>query len=374
MVAFVSWQTATRIRDSDLDDSRLPSLFGLALGILACTFSHFIGLIEVGVPLLIGEAVRIYIRRRIDWPILVTGLCCLPSLLFILPMMRHTHDVVLVKSMNLTHPLTMHKIHLYFQSAALSWPQVMDDRIVAVAVLVALVTWSPFGRKRSGPHVSGNSVNGVRTYVLWACFAASLLIPITWLGMFYGRGWFYCRYGIAAALGVVLWFCLLLSKRRLCSPELVAVVILAVAVQYSIDFERELRSSTDYLGGSELIMSHPSDLPVVVSSAFFYPAIWWYASPAEKPRVVFLASADNSSEINAAGVISEKSYFHAPILDFDSFTSRTSHFLLEVDDGGAGVPELDSRKLLESKGFGVKMIDSKDHFMLFDVTKREKPR
>ena len=373
MVAFVGWQTATRIRDNNLDRSRLPSLFCLAFGILGCAFSHFMGLIDVGVPLLVGEAVRIYIRRRVDWAILVTGMCCLPSLLLIVPMMRHTRDAAISKSGVLVPPWTIHKIHFYFQYAGLSWPQVMDDRIVALAILVALVTWSPFAWKRfAATYISDNSVNGVRTYVLWACFAASLLIPITWLGMLYGRGWYYCRYGIAASLGVVLWFCLLFAKRRLRSSELVAVVILAVTVQYLLDFERGLRSITD-LGGNEVINYHPSNLPIVVSSAFFYPSIWWYASAAEKPRVVFLTSADNSKEINAAGVLAEKPYFHAPILDFETFTGRTSHFLLVVDEGGAGIPELDLRKLLEINGFGVKMIDSKNHFMLFDVTKQEQP-
>ena len=81
MVALVSWQEATRIQDRGEHRSRSLALCCMALGILGCVFSHYIGLIEIGFPLIVGEAVRSYYRRRIDWPLVATGLCCLPSVL-----------------------------------------------------------------------------------------------------------------------------------------------------------------------------------------------------------------------------------------------------------------------------------------------------
>jgi len=375
MVALVGWQAATNIKDRGLDRSRVPALFCLALGILGCAFSHYIGLFEIGAPLLVGEAVRTYLRRRVDWAVVLTGFCCLPSLLFIVPMMRHTRDIAIVRSTVLQPPWTLEKIHSYFKWAGASWSLVMDGRIVCFVIVVALVTWSPFARKFSADFVSDKSVEGIRPHVLWASVTASLLIPITWLGLFYGRGWYFCRYGIGTALGIVLWFCLLLAKRRIRLPVLFAAVVTVVALQYLLDFERELRGGTVSLGGNQLISKYQaSDLPVVVSSSYFYPTIWWYASAAEKPRVVFLTSANSSPDLMTAGILAEKPYFHAPILDFESFTRRTPHFLMEADESASGDERPDSTKLLlESKGFEVKLIDTWDNFMLFDVTKREQP-
>ena len=383
MLALVGWQAATQISDSHLERSRVPALFCMALGILGCAFSHYIGLIEIGVPLIVGEALRTYVRRRVDWPLVLTGLCCLPSLLVIVPMMRRTGNLIISKSFILHGRLTLHKIYFYFKYAGKSWSLVMDNRIIVFAIVIALVTWAPFARKWSRPYIS-DAAGGVRTYVLWASFAASLLIPVTWLALFYGNGWYYCRYGIGAALGIVIWLCLILARRQIRSPELVAAIVIVVGAQYVARLAGELRPGpvdnglgdiVSYLdlGGIELIKDHPSNLPVVISNAFHFPGIWWYASAAEKPRVVFLSSPDNATEINASGVRAEKLYFHAPILDFDSFISQTPHFLLEVDENSLGNPQLDSRKRLESDGFDVKMIDSKDHFTLFDVSRREPP-
>jgi hypothetical protein len=370
MVALVGWQAATQIKDSNLDRSRVPALFCLALGILGCAFSHYIGLIEIGVPLLVGEAIRTYLRRRVDWAVLLTGFCCLPSVFVILPMMRRTRDIVIAKS-TVLQSHSIQGVHDYFRFAAASWSLVMDDKIVTFVVVVAFVTWSPFVRRRSAAYISDNSVEGVRPYILWACVTASLLIPITWLGLFYGKGWYFCRYGIGAAVGIVLWFCLLLAKRRIRLPWLLAAVVVVVTASYLLDFERELRASTGSLAESELIKYHPSDLPVVVSDALYYPTVWWYASAAEKPHVVYLGDpGDASNDLVTAGLMAEKPYLNAPMLGFESFINRTSHFRLEVYVYDVDGPQV-IRRRLESEGFVIKEIDSKNGTTLFDVTKRE---
>ena len=127
MVALVSWQEATRIQDRGEHRSRSLALCCMALGILGCVFSHYIGLIEIGFPLIVGEAVRSYYRRRIDWPLVATGLCCFPSVLLIMPMMARTRNVVIANSTVLQPPITIHKIGTYLQFARISWPLVMDN-------------------------------------------------------------------------------------------------------------------------------------------------------------------------------------------------------------------------------------------------------
>ena len=376
MLALLSWQEATRIGDEESNgSSRVLSLCGLALGIVGCAFSHYIGLIEIGAPLLVGEAVRSYQRRKIDWPLLLTGLCCLPSLLLIVPMMHRTRDVVLSNSHVLSGPLSLHQIHNYFTFASISWPLVMDGRIVVFVLVVALVTWVPSASQdfKLTSYQSGN--NQVRTYVLWACVVASLLIPITWLAMVFGKGWYFCRYGIGSALGVVLCLCLVLAKRNIRSSALVSGVIVICAVESLFGFEREVRAGTVPPPALKLATQGPADpssetanLPIVLSDPLIYPTVWWYSPASVKPNVVYVEAEASKRDLASQTLMAVRSLFHGNLLEFESFTSQTPHFLMELDPNDEN-GQFDMRDDLKAHGFTVRPIHSWDGATLFDVSR-----
>jgi hypothetical protein len=369
MVALVSWQEATRIKDRGEQRSRSLALCGMALGILLCTFSHYIGLIEIGFPLLVGEAVRSYYRRRIDWPLVATGVCCLPSLLLIMPMMARTRNTVITNSTVLQPPITMQKIFGYLQFGRSSWHLVMDDRIIALVLLVALITWIPSANRSSSFRKARTMNTHVRTYVLWACIAASFLIPVTWIAMVFGKGWYFCRYGIGSALGIVLCFCLILARRRLCSPAFIVGLIFAVGFQYVLEFEREVRVNPDLMPANRLIETENSNLPIVILDAFTYPTIWWYSPAAKKPEVVYISTPINKGDLVSETLMAEKPYFQAPLSDFKTFTLQNPHFLLELEQSGMDGPT-DTRKLLEADGYVINRVRADGTAILFDVDRR----
>ena len=365
MVALVSWQEATRIQDREEHRSRSLALCCMALGILGCVFSHYIGLIEIGFPLIVGEAVRSYYRRRIDWPLVATGLCCLPSVLLIMPMMAHTRNVVLTHSTVLQPPITIHKIFAYFDYARISWQTVMSNQIIGLVILVSLITWQPWANKRLSSGEASAIKTGVRPHVLYASVAASFLIPVTWAALAFGKGWYFCRYGVGSALGIVLFFCLLLAKRKLRSPAFIVGMILVLTFQYVHEFKREFYRRTVPTPANELIESDASALPIVISNPVMYPTTWWYSPAAKKPSVIYLfKTRDSSGDLVTEVLRAETHFFGAPLLDFNSFTRQNSHFILELDEIDG---TYDTRKILEAEGFVITPVQVYRTATLFDV-------
>ena len=120
----------------------------------------------------------------------------------------------------------------------------MDNQIIGLVILVSLITWQPWANKRLSSGEASAIKTGVRPHVLYASVAASFLIPVTWAALAFGKGWYFCRYGIGSALGIVLFFCLLLAKRKIRSPAFIVGMILVLTFQYVHEFKREFYRRT----------------------------------------------------------------------------------------------------------------------------------
>ena len=164
MLALVSWQSATRAADGTPRQSRHLALAGIVIGIAGSILSHNIGVVEVGVPLLFGEAVRTYYRRRPDWPLLATALAVIPSMAITLPMIRHTNSVIIARSPTLAFPLTLRKVIKYGEWAQKSWSAVIDTQFVLILIVVVLATWAPrFMNRSRQTHELDDRDDSVRT-------------------------------------------------------------------------------------------------------------------------------------------------------------------------------------------------------------------
>ena len=141
--------------------------------------------------------------------------------------------------------------------------------------------------------------------------------------MAFGRGWYFCRYGIGSALGIILCVCLVLARRQLRSPSFIAGLILAAGFQYLHEFEGVVRVSTDLLPANKLIETESSDFPIVISNPFTYPTIWWYSPAVKKPEVVYLdRPLGDKYHMVSVTLTTEKPFIQAPLMDFKSFTAR----------------------------------------------------
>jgi hypothetical protein len=243
----------------------------------------------------------------------------------------------------------------------------MSNEVLVLVLLVALVTWIPFANWSSSFGENRTISTNVRTYVVWACIAAACLIPITWVSLAFGKGWYFCRYGIGSALGVVMSLCLILARRRLRSPAFIVGMTLAAVLPYLYGFVQELRAGTPTYAANEIINTERSGLPIVIANPLTYLTIWWYSPPAKQARVVYLGgrSMDHFT-LASDGLMAEKPYFQAPLLNWESFISQNSHFLLAIDDSEFGLP-LDSRKVFEDRGFVIKPVREDKGTTLFDV-------
>jgi hypothetical protein len=64
--------------------------------------------------------------------------------------------------------------------------------------------------------------------------------------------------------------------------------------------------------------------------------------------------------------MAEKLYFHAPLLDFKTFTLQNPHFLLELEQPEMDGP-YDTRNVLAAEGFVIKRVRAEGTAILFDV-------
>ncbi|HUD23862.1 MAG TPA: glycosyltransferase family 39 protein, partial [Acidobacteriaceae bacterium] len=131
MLALVSWQSAANAAEATPPRPRRLALAGMVVGIVGSILSHGIGILEVGVPLLLGEAVRLYRTRRPDWPVFTTALAAIPALAIILPMMRRTSNLLLIYTHAWMHPLTLSKIYSFCTSnIRMTMPLLLNSNLI----------------------------------------------------------------------------------------------------------------------------------------------------------------------------------------------------------------------------------------------------
>ena len=85
-LAMISWQTAAR-----RNENRTAALVVLALSIAAAVNSQYYGVLLM-LPLGVGEAVRVWERRRLDKPMLVSMVAGMGGMVFVLPFLKGAAD------------------------------------------------------------------------------------------------------------------------------------------------------------------------------------------------------------------------------------------------------------------------------------------
>ena len=342
ILAMLSWQAATRPAADGQPHSRAFALAGLALGIVGCILSHDIGILEVAVPLLAGESVRTLRNRRLDWPLLATGLVALPALAIVVPMMRRTNQVVISHAHNWEPPLTLGKLHTYALWAKGSWNLVINSDLLVILAMALFVSWVPGQLRRSMPVAAGDhpaTRSAIQPHILAAALGAALLIPITWLAMLAARGWYFCRYGIGSVLGIAILVCLLLGLSRRPSKVLVVFLFLVGVLSFADSFRVGLRELRVDEHADDVVFADCSELPIVLSSPFETPQIWWYAPASIKHRLVYLPYAPGSVphlDLLQTTMLAERPVLGEMIQEYGPFLKRNPHFLLVI--GSLGEP------------------------------------
>lgn len=281
-LALVSWQAAQ-------GRGKGWALAGIAFGFAGAIGSHHYGIFHVGMPLLFGEAWRLYERRRPDWRVWIASAAGLSMLAVSIPFARATHLVMLdsvKQSVNFwSRPEAW---HLFDYFRMVSWWAL---GVVAAALWVSRRGAGPVKRRTAMPPSEIAAAAGL-----------ALLLELVLVVTAVATGYFQPRYAIGGTIGVavlvVVWMYTCGGRRdRLNAAGALCVVTLAVlgfvpfeAREYRTVNGRIVTAAMDRNGAAPLdLESVRGEEPIVVESALGYTPMWWYSSQELRGRLRYLA-------------------------------------------------------------------------------------
>jgi 4-amino-4-deoxy-L-arabinose transferase-like glycosyltransferase len=352
-IVFACWQIA-----AERERGRLLPLFGVALGIAGGVLTHHFAIIQIGVLLAAGEAMRLGQRRRLDWPMLVAVAVGLLPLLWTVEIMRQSR-------MLLGEPI-LHSAVFWARPgfASLKSYQVM----VALPLLwiflgFALLLWMvkdeaagegsgemPAERTAGAKAQLDSSASSARLKSCpvteprheWAAvIALTLLVPVQTVITAFATNYYLPRYAIGTSLGMALVFAwalprlgrlrnvgqTVLALSTACFVVSVAVTLLIAQIRRPI-WRPQLAGQAE----SPLLAEAPVGLPIVVANGLDYAPEWWYAPATLQPRLVYLydvAYAEQKRDPLAELSLSEgQFYIPMSVQPYAPFLAAHPHFLL----------------------------------------------
>jgi len=327
VAAFASWQAAClSVR------RRILPLAALTFFIAASIFTHYFGIIHIGVFLLAGEGTRILRRRRPDFPMLaaiVVGL--LP--LFITAGMARQSSVLLRDAIR-------QSTHFWARPSPLDL--FSYGYMVPPALLVAtFALWFTHKPRFSDPRI-GTPVPTVPVYEWAAVGALCLLLPAQILIAYCVTGYSQPRYAISTSLGLALLATWGLPRVPRLRPGIqpamgiaaVSVLVLILCEVAVAQFHRQLWRPQPAADAVSPVLSAvpPGSSPIVVANAFDYPADWWYSPPPLRERLIYLSDTEyavrQSDFLPELSLMADREVVPMPIAPYSAFVAGHPHFLL----------------------------------------------
>lgn len=365
MLGMLSWQSATRAADTNPAQPRKLALLGIALATMGCILTHHLGVVDIGAPLLFGEGVRLYKRRRFDRPLAATAIASAAAALAVsLPMIYRTNRLLFVH----LPKATVHSLADNLAFAHTSFSTVVNAGLLELLAGLVFVTWCPWFLNRLSTSTRMDTPRDVHPvpspHILAAAVGLMLLIPITFFLMMRQGGWYFCRYGIGSVLGIAILASLLLAKQTDRRSTIVISLLVFLVFSYARALQTMRHRPDD--PADNLVYDDRSNLPIVVSDPLLYPQIEWYAPASMKTRIVYLYEtpsplAGGWAFIGAA-LIAEKPLISAPLQTYTSFTATHDHFVLDVGQIDAKLKET-----LEAEGYKTVFLRGSEHEKLYDV-------
>lgn len=349
LLAVVGWQTAA-MRTGRV---RLWGLAGVAVGVAGAILSHNVGAIETGLPLLLAEGIRCWRRRRMDAALLAAWAIGLMALLVTVPMARRVHDLLLAYGGMGAVAVSPALVLAWMKNA---WDSLV--LVISVPLVVLLGSLAVAGWRRSGNRVSPAEVWGLGV-------GAVLLLPVLLVAMELATRYFNSRYGIAAMAGVSVLGVLLLVRSYGRGGDVVVGLLVYTQLLFVVNGVLALKAmkheGVEGLGLVAEAMGTPgwAGTAIVVANAIDYVPIWWYATGAERERLVYLqdlSAAERSGRpVPERAVVLEAT--HVPgmrVEGFGRFVEAQNRFLLVMPKERAAGEMVDR---LRERGFRVDMLD-----------------
>jgi hypothetical protein len=320
-IALVSWQNAAEGR------GRPWSLVGITLG-LVLVLATQATLSVVAIPFALGEAVRTYDKRRIDWAVWLAFAAASPVAIMY-PFVRSG-----VK-------------HLTFsglQSGILGFPRFYDEAlrtaIFPLLLAIAIGCWLGHGETRVDPQqmVPRHEAGLLLGFVLTP-------LPFFVGGLISNQLVFFPRYGMLAIIGLACWLGLLTCRiagggNRIATAMVLTLMLWLIAGRGKEAFALRNDPGNTWRGENQMLAEAlQRGLPVVVASTHSFLEGDHYF-PAEKAANLYWITADPEIARRYTWVsfsdlvtIEHKKRFplRAPVTSWNEFAARTEPFYLYID-------------------------------------------
>jgi hypothetical protein len=354
-LTLVSWQAAT-----EDGHPRVLPLIGVALGIAGAVFSHHFGVLQVGIPLLFGEGVRLWKRRRLDFPLYLACAAGLSTIALTVPFARQMNRVMfhyVHESANFWARPHLSSIRTYGNTVNL-W--------LAGAFLVLLWLMKP------APTAPAN--RAAPAHEIAAALGLAVLVPVVIGFTWFATGYYVGRYAIGAAMGISIlaafaahYFGLrrshIAATASLC---VVGVLVASAGAAAMTAVHRFTRHEVARLGANPILDTAPGSDPIVMASATAYAPEWWYAPASLRERLHYLADVPFAVRqpdfLPELALVVNRSILPSPVDDYRQFLSAHRRFLLHC----SGEPRLEwTRERLLAEGWKLTLIRRSGNEKLF---------
>ena len=320
-VSLLAWQSAGEARH------RWAWLTVLAASIAVAVSSHFFG-VQVVVPLLVGEALRVLERRKVDWGVagaIVVGVLPVPFLLSVARAMISAQFTLTKTSAIFSAKPSLPRLPGFYEN--LLQPLVAPFAMAFVVLAAGSLIWQkrpareePAPRRMPRPELAA---------VLSYLFIPALML----LGTGLTTGYFANRYAISAVIGVAVLFPYLLSascgRRALAPIALMAGVLLVWGGQTPVPPPVPL-DHTVLIKVDSPLYPRNDDLPIAVADVLTFLPSAHYAPARAARRMHYLTDVEYAvrrprftGDVSLAG---DRWLFPGTIVDYGPFVRTHTKF------------------------------------------------
>jgi 4-amino-4-deoxy-L-arabinose transferase-like glycosyltransferase len=329
-LAFLAWQAA---RESP--PPRLAPLLALAAAVGGAVSSHLYGVVQIVLPLGVGEIVRWFRTRRFDWPVYsAVGAGCL----FLLP------DLSIARGARIVMGDAVAASTRFWSRPGLN--NLFDYRdLVSPAAfwmfLALAVLMYPDLRRRTqatppDAPATGWPVTSWPAEEVGAVVALALLLPCQIAVTSLTTRYFLPRYAIGTGLGAALLCGLLPSIVKWGSKRFVPVAVVTsfclLALLLAHLSSRIVTSFHLPPRISPVLFRDTSELPIVVDSALDYAPDCWYSPPNLRSRLAYLSDRPYAIRqpdfLPEISLTADRPYIPMKVTPYGDFVNRHARFLL----------------------------------------------
>lgn len=331
-----------------------------SMALAAAVFTHYYAVLMT-LPLAAGEATRVVIRRRVDWPmwIALALAICVP-LVLLWPLVHGARQF----APTFWSSPTLDKLAIFGRE--LMDPLALVLIIATGCMALAEAVWPQRQTHTSLTPVAPAGYAGLRADEVAAALMLTALPLAGYLLALY-TGAFHGRYVLQVVLGLgilVGWGSAALIKTRRNAAIFLAVLLLAFTGRLASTAFGLVRGPADPLADHELFLSLPRNgSPIVVSRVLDYLPIAHYSGSNSGARVVFLTKPPEPrlgllSRDRAIRLLAH--YAPLEVVDFNQFVASQNRFYVYGHPGWM-IPALVAR------GATIRFLGEHDNATLYEI-------